>query len=114
MARRLLASFLDHAARRPDAPAVRHVESRQTVTYGDLARRAFGLAGRLAGDVAEGDVVLLASPNDAQFIAGFLAVLSLGARAFPVSPDLTAPELAAAVDQAKAVAAVATESVLAA
>jgi acyl-CoA synthetase (AMP-forming)/AMP-acid ligase II len=114
MAHRLLASFLDHAALRPDAPAVRQVEARQTVTYRDLARRAFGLAGVLAAHVAEGDVVLLASPNDAQFIATFLAILSLGARAFPVSPELAGPELAAAVDQAKPVAAVATEGVLAA
>jgi len=72
------------------------------------------MATRLAGAVSEGDVVLLASPNDAQFVIAFLAILASGAKAFPVSPELTKTELLAAAEQAAPVAAMGTERVLAA
>ena len=117
MGLRLLERLQEHGARSPDAAAVRHVfgdADAGPMSYGALARRVAGAARRLVSDVREGNVVLLASPNDAQFTTSFLAILAAGGRAFPVSPELTGPELKAAAGEASAVAAVGTGPVLAA
>src|SRR4051812_35923156 len=116
----LLDALNEHATRSHDAPAVRHVTPAsspgfaETVTYGQLARQVAAMATRLARHVAEGEVVLLACPNDVRFTLTFLAALAGGAKAFSVSPELTDAELQAAADHASAVAAVGPESVLAA
>ena len=117
---RLLESLNEHVTRDSHAPAIRQVTgtraptASEVTTYSDLAQAVWGMAARLSRDAAEGEVVLLASPNDAQFVASFLAILAAGAKAFPVSPELTEPELLAAVEQAAPTLVIGTQPVLAA
>jgi acyl-CoA synthetase (AMP-forming)/AMP-acid ligase II len=113
---RLLESLDDHATRMPHEPAVRQVApasaGAQALTHADLARRVWGMAERLTRELSAGEVVLLSCPNDAQFVVSFLAILAAGAKVFPVSPELTEPELIAAAEQTSAAAVVGPQVVL--
>ncbi len=82
-----------------DRPAV--VEGREgidqptVITYGELRRRVFRLAGGLARlGVGAGDAVGFYLPFNAECAAAYLAVVALGARAVPVAESFPAPELA--------------------
>lgn len=117
---RLLDRLHDHARRAPTSPAVREVgqhlgDGPREVSYAALAAAVDALAARLTTEVPPGGVVLLGCPNQAEFTAAFLACLSAGVKVFPVSPDLTGPELsAAAAGGSSAAAAIGTDAVLAA
>ncbi len=113
MSLRLLDRLFDRPA---GAPAVREpaqgdVAARE-VTYGMIAAGAAAVSARIAASGPPGCVVLLGSPNRAEFTAAFLGGLDAGVRVFPVSPELTAPELAAAAEQAGASMVIGTREIL--
>src|SRR4051795_631048 len=95
-----------HAKRRPDAPAVVDAARGSHVSWGELARAAGATGAALAREINPGDVVLLVCPNDARFTAAFVAVLAAGGRVFPLLPESTPTELAAAAGRSGAVAAI--------
>ena len=110
---------LEHRARlRPEAPAIRQVETpgapARVVTRGELAGWVAAVAARLADAVPPAGVVLICAPNQPEFAAAFLGALAAGLRAFPVSPDLAEPELLAAAERSGAVAVIGTPATLAA
>ncbi|MFH0244666.1 class I adenylate-forming enzyme family protein [Streptomyces sp. HK10] len=80
--RSLFALFEEHAARRPDAPAV--LDHQGTVTYAGLRRTALGLARAFAdAGVRPGDVVAVNLANGRLACAVDLAVAALGAVCLP-------------------------------
>jgi len=82
----------DHAAARPDAPALRYFA--RTLSYADLDAAANALANALSGlGVGRGDTVGFHMPNVPQYVIGLIAVSKLGARGSGVSPLLAPPEL---------------------
>ena len=77
----------DHAAVRPDAPAVDSPQHR--VTYGELARRVRDLAGDLAArGVGPRDRVVVALPSSAASVVAALAVQALGGCAVEIDRGL--------------------------
>jgi acyl-CoA synthetase (AMP-forming)/AMP-acid ligase II len=109
----LLDRLIRHAKRTPDAPAVVDAARGSAVSWAELTRAVGATAATLAREVTPGDVVLLVCPNDARFTAAFLAVLAAGGRVFPVLPESTATELAAAAQRSGAVAVMGPAAVLA-
>jgi acyl-CoA synthetase (AMP-forming)/AMP-acid ligase II len=103
----LIEQFRQRARKVPAALALRQAESPTTperlVTRGELLGWIDALAARLAIDTRPGDVVMICSPNRPEFTAAFLAALSVGLRAFPVSPELAEPELVSAATRSAAV-----------
>src|SRR5688500_219528 len=114
MSLRLLQKLGEHARRTPDAPAARDLARDSVLTYGQLAAAVATTAAALSRNVSPGDVVLLACPNDPRFHVAFLAILAAGGRAFPISPDSTPAELAAAAQRSGAVAVMGTDAALSA
>ena len=114
MSLRLLQKLNEHARRTPDAPAARDLARDLVLTYGQLAAAVATTAATLSRDIAPGDVVLLACPNDPRFHVAFLAILAAGGRAFPISPNSTPAELSAAAQHSGAAAAMGTDAALAA
>ncbi|MDB5296976.1 MAG: long-chain fatty acid--CoA ligase [Phycisphaerales bacterium] len=112
MSLRLLEQLDRHATDRPDDVAIGHAaagtSSRNTVTWTELRDVARRLSGELTARVPPGGVLLLCSPNRAEFTAAFLGGLRAGLRVFPVSPTLAAAELRAAADQSAAAAIIGT------
>lgn len=88
--------LLEHANRRPEAPAVATPSAR--LSYGDLAARVEALAGHLAAaGVRPGDRVLSALPNCPATVVAGLAVLRVGATSVEVNrewPPETVAEIA--------------------
>jgi long-chain acyl-CoA synthetase len=85
--------LLRFAESRPDHPAV--ITGNQHISYARLRAQALSIAAGLAGrGVEPGDAVLLALGNVPEFVAGFLAIIYLGAVAVPISPTATAGEMA--------------------
>ncbi|WP_437675109.1 non-ribosomal peptide synthetase [Sorangium sp. So ce131] len=81
----LHASFEEHAARRPDAPAV--VAGDQELTYRDLNRRANRLAHHLRRrGVGGGSPVGLCCERSADMIVGLLGILKAGGAYVPLDP----------------------------
>ncbi|WP_433558151.1 amino acid adenylation domain-containing protein [Pseudonocardia xinjiangensis] len=85
--RRLLhEGFFAVAARRPDAPAV--VGDHETLTYGELADRAFRTAGWLVGrGVRPGDLVGVTLSKGPDQVVAVLGVLAAGAGYVPVGVE---------------------------
>lgn len=114
MTLRLIEQFERHCADAPDRIAVRQVECAGTparsVSRGELSAWVNGFATRLAGVAPPGAVVLMCSPNQPEFAAAFLATLRAGLRAFPVSPEMAAPELVSAAERSGAVALIGDET----
>ena len=110
---RLIERIEERARAAPHGVALRLVESsvapQRTVTRGELARWVSATAARLAASVPSGGVVLICSPNQPEFTAAFLGVLAAGLKAFPVSPDLAAPELLSAAERSDAAAIIGTD-----
>jgi malonyl-CoA/methylmalonyl-CoA synthetase len=80
----------------------------EQVTHGVLDDRAARAAGWLAAQgIQPGDRVIVCGPNSIAFIVGYLAVLRAGATVVPAGVGLTRPELAALVEDAEPVAALA-------
>jgi nonribosomal peptide synthetase DhbF len=76
----------EQAARTPEAPAV--VFNGQTLTYGELERRAGVVAGLLAErGVAPGDVVAVALERGLEAPVALLGVLKAGAAFVPLEPS---------------------------
>jgi len=98
---RLPAGIIDHTlhgafaaqvARDPEAPAVTFEDT--TLSYGDLNRRANGLAHRLLALGAQGDLVALAAERGLDLIAGILGILKAGCAYVPIDPGQPAERLA--------------------
>src|SRR5437763_678470 len=105
--------FLAQAAAAPEAPAVSDEEG--TITYADLRRQAFGVAGRLAhAGVGHGDAVLVAAGRTREAVAAILGVALAGAVYVPLGPDEPAPRVAAIVEDSGAAVALADDSAAAA
>ena len=82
-----------HASRTPDKAIT--VFEGETITYGEMAARAVGLAGGLSErGVGRGDVVALLSYNCPEFLETIFAANYLGAIAMPINWRLAAPRCA--------------------
>ncbi len=91
---------VEHAERRPEAPAVDGLQCR--LTYGALAQRVRDLAGSLAGrGVTAADRVLVALPASPVTAVATLAVQTLGACAVEVDRGMGTAGLEAVVAQAR-------------
>ncbi|MFT3957439.1 MAG: AMP-binding protein [Piscinibacter sp.] len=87
--------MLDHAARRPDAPALREKVYGiwQTLTWAELATLARELAGGLAAaGLQRGDHVVVVGDNRPRLYASMLAAQALGAVPIPLYQDAAAAE----------------------
>ena len=95
---RNFAALIEAAAHR--APArLAIVDGAARLTYGELARRAAGVARWLTGrGVRRGDRVALALPNGAAFVTALYGMLRAGVTVAPLNPQLTAEERARIVD----------------
>ena len=83
----LASRILDHAERRPDAPAHRCGEA--LLTYAGLARRAVRLADALADEgLVEGEAVAVSLNRSVWRSAAFLGVLLAGGVCLPIDPAL--------------------------
>jgi bile acid-coenzyme A ligase len=92
----------------PERPAVTH--DGETLTWGELAKRAARRANALAGQgVAAGDRVVLALPNSNAVYELTFALWQLGATPTMVSPRLPAAELEAIVGLAEPRAVIAAD-----
>src|SRR5437868_13210723 len=95
-------TVLDHHAQRTPDKALAIFGS-ETVTYGEMAKRAAALAAGLhERGVGAGDVVGLLSYNCTEFLETIFAANSLGAIAMPVNWLLAAPELRYILDHSEA------------
>ncbi|UNK50280.1 amino acid adenylation domain-containing protein [Lysobacter sp. S4-A87] len=87
------ARFAQACAQTPDAIAV--VDSRSSLTYAELDRRAGSLATRLRNaGVTTGQVVGMAVPRSVDSIVTLLGVLKCGAAYLPLEPSLPAERVA--------------------
>jgi long-chain acyl-CoA synthetase len=85
----------DHAARRPQAPALREKEYGiwQTLGWGDLAALVRDLAGGLAAaGLARGEHLIVVGENRPRLYASMLAAQTLGAIPVPLYQDAVAAE----------------------
>ncbi|HVR95190.1 MAG TPA: condensation domain-containing protein, partial [Thermoanaerobaculia bacterium] len=90
---------LAQAARTPGAAAV--IGEDETLTYGELARQAGLVAGRLrAGGIGPGAVVGLCVERSPEMVVGMLGILIAGAAYLPLDPDLPPGRLAFMVEDA--------------
>ncbi|MGE2719661.1 amino acid adenylation domain-containing protein [Mycolicibacterium celeriflavum] len=96
--------FFRNALTKPDAPAVFSPDG--DLTYGDLRRRALGVAATLRDNgVHAGDLVALIGPKCAEQIPAVLGILAAGAAYLPIGPDQPA-ERTARILESSGVAAV--------
>ncbi|MFA1543129.1 amino acid adenylation domain-containing protein [Actinomadura monticuli] len=85
--RTLTGGFFEHAARRPDAPAL-HWGDGGTLTYGELASRALRVASALAaGGVRPGDRVSIELPKGPAQVTAVLGALAAGAAYVPIGTE---------------------------
>ncbi|MFF9405985.1 amino acid adenylation domain-containing protein [Streptomyces anandii] len=83
----LHAPFFATAARTPERTAV--VTPGRTLSYGELAARAGGIARRLTGlDVRPGDLVAVVMEKGWEQCAAVLGILAAGAAYLPIDPEL--------------------------
>lgn len=107
MKQRLLQQ-LDRLGREQAAgPAVRDADGR-SIAWGELRAAVGAMAHHLRSILPSGSVVLLVSPNRSAFHVGFLGALLADFSVFPVSPQLTAVELASAAMRSQAAAVLGT------
>ncbi|WP_395111422.1 amino acid adenylation domain-containing protein [Actinomadura sp. SCN-SB] len=87
-ARTLTEGFFRHARETPDAPALRWGAD-GTLTYGELAGRALGVAARLVEQegVRPGDRVSIELPKGPDQAVAVLGVLAAGAAYVPIGPE---------------------------
>ena len=86
------------ARRAPDSPAVGTSDGSVGLSFGELDAHVEALADRLRQHgVGDGDTIAIVSDNRVEFAVALLAVVSTGARAAPVSPSLTVPEIGSAL-----------------
>jgi amino acid adenylation domain-containing protein len=78
--------FEAQATRTPEAPAVAFED--QTLSYGELNRRANGLARRLCGlGLVHGDLVGLYAERSLEMVVGLLAIFKAGGALLPLNPS---------------------------
>ncbi|MFT3661296.1 MAG: amino acid adenylation domain-containing protein [Gordonia sp. (in: high G+C Gram-positive bacteria)] len=96
-----VADVIARAAIDPAAPAVR--TGAESVTYGELIRRADALVARLAAvNVGADDVVVLALERSVEWVVGMVAVWRLGAAYAPVDPSGPTDRIVALVEDSQA------------
>jgi acyl-CoA synthetase len=106
----LFALFREHAAARPDAPAV--LDHLGTMTYGELERTALGLARALLdAGTRPGDVVAVNLANGRLACAVDLAVAAIGAVALPYPVGRRRADTQAMLSRSRAAVAVVTRSI---
>jgi len=96
--------LLDHAARRPQAPALREKVYGiwQTLTWADLAKLVRQLAcGFAQAGVKRGDHVVVVGENRPRLYASMLAAQSLGAVPVPLYQDAVAAEFVFPINNAE-------------
>ncbi|MEW6100009.1 MAG: AMP-binding protein [Pseudomonadota bacterium] len=96
--------LLEHAARRPDAPALREKEYGiwQTLTWAQLAQMVRHLAGGLAeAGLQRGQHVVVIGENRPRLYATMLAAQSLGAVPVPLYQDAVAAEFVYPINNAE-------------
>jgi long-chain acyl-CoA synthetase len=103
---RLIEQLERRARNNPDAYALRQVESERSMTWAQLSAQTTALADALVERVEPGGVAVICAPNEPEFTVAFLASLSAGLRAFPISPELAEPEMLAAAQRSGAAAAI--------
>lgn len=100
----LLARLERHARDRADAIAYQEASSAGScaavMTYGQLWRRSQELAAQLRQQLPGGSAVMIRQPNTPAFPVAFMAVLTAGCRAFPVSTASSSAELSKAASLA--------------
>lgn len=103
----LVHHLLEHSAdRRSDKIAV--IQDDRRITYGELNRRADGVAAFLIGQkVQQGDRVVLLSENSINYVAGYYGILKAGAVAVPLSSDLKPAGLTALLKEVDPVSVIA-------
>jgi fatty-acyl-CoA synthase len=100
-----------HASRTPHKALA--INGSETVTYGEMARRAAALAAGLhERGVGAGDVVGLLAYNCTEFLETIFAANYLGAIAMPINWRLAAPELRYILDHSEARALVCDEALV--
>jgi long-chain acyl-CoA synthetase len=93
----------DHAATRPNAPALLWgTEGR--MSYAQLAQRVECLSAHLSNRYSASQTILLQSRNSPGFVVWFLACLQAGMRVFPLSSQLHASEMRSAAIKSGAIA----------
>src|SRR5438874_3573992 len=98
----LLERLERHARDSGDVVAVRDLISGNTVTYAKLSNAVDEFAKKLLASVAGSNILVLRSPNVANYTIAFLAALSAGHAVFPVSNDVAEAELRLAVERSGA------------
>jgi long-chain acyl-CoA synthetase len=88
-------AFRAVVAEHPGVTAI--VSGERRLTYAELGRMVFGLAERLTRVGVAGESVAIAMPTSIDAVVSVLAALAAGARAAPVNPYFTPPELSAAL-----------------
>ncbi|MDY7096043.1 MAG: amino acid adenylation domain-containing protein, partial [Acidobacteriota bacterium] len=93
--------FAQQAGETPDAIALVLAGDGTTVTYGELAVLASGLAERLrAAGVSRGEAVALAAERSPRMVAALLAILQVGGFYVPLAPEYPAERLRFMVEDA--------------
>lgn len=85
-----------HVREQPEGTAVGTSDRGTVISYSQLdilVRSAMAQLSRLG--VSRGATIALVSDNTVEFVVSLLAIVSLGARAAPLNPALTSPELSA-------------------
>ncbi|WP_165777612.1 non-ribosomal peptide synthetase [Amycolatopsis antarctica] len=99
----LTALFDAQVARAPESVAI--LAGEETISYGELARRADRVAGRLvAAGCSPGSVVGVCAGRSADLVVGVLAVLKAGGAYLPLDPVNPAARLAGLLADAGAIA----------
>jgi fatty-acyl-CoA synthase len=94
----------------PESPFV--IGRHETVTFGEMERRADALAASLHSlGIEAGDRVAVVMPAWIEFVVSMFAVSKIGAVMVPLNPYLTAPELQYMLRHSEAVAAITAEDV---
>jgi long-chain acyl-CoA synthetase len=89
----VLAALTEAARTRPDEDAL--FQADRVLTWRGLARRAGGVARRMAADgIGPGDRVAITLPNGWRFVVALLGALGTGATVTPLNPALSADERA--------------------
>ena len=95
--------LLDHAAARPDAPAVVDGPSGRVVTYRELRRDVRRVAaGMRARGLAPGGVVAVVAPNRPEWLVACLGAMTAGGVVSGINPLYTADEIAAQLRDGRA------------
>ena len=93
--------FMSRLERHPRSPAVQDFDRKESYTFGDLARRANGLANVLVKEcgVRKGDRVAICAPNDMVYLDLFYATPRTGAISTAYNVMLDQAELATLIQK---------------